>query len=255
MRIDPISMQIESQRGTETRTIPIGSVSGARFSSRDISGTRKELDEMLARDGRHSGATQTNPSIFRIARYLLTQAEEFEVQGPLTGGEAEVVAIRCDDELFISAGSDQCDRELDLLFPDKPKQMCPHPIARVAWPYSEVRDHWDQLQIYSEVTVDGHTVPLQDSPLSNLVNLDFLLDMDTVRALPDPMYLYCGAAAPLHSVASKVGELGLPESVAHGTGDSFLVRLHDAVLNRTIEHTFRAVPVGDDLAERIQRSG
>ena len=51
-----------------------------------------------------------------------------------------MVAIRAGNEIWISLGSDQCDRELDHLFPDKPKQMCPHPIASVVWPYDEVKD-------------------------------------------------------------------------------------------------------------------
>ncbi len=253
MDTGPISIQVESLSGVETRTISIGSLAGARFSSRDTATMRQELDEMLSQDGQYSGATKTNPSIFRIARYLLTQEETFEVQGFLTGGEAEVVAIRCDDELFISVGSDQCDRELDPLFPDKPKQMCPHPMATVAWPYAEVQDHWDQLQIYSEVTVGPHAIPLQDSPLSTLVNLDYLLAMHSVQTLANPMFLYCGSAEPLATAAQQAQALSLPESIIHGTGDAFLARLHDPVLNRTIEHKFQAIPVGDDFAERCGR--
>ena len=51
--------------------------------------------EQLAKEGHFSEATFTNPSIFRVARYLLTQDDEFEVQGTLTG-----------DEILISVSSD-----------------------------------------------------------------------------------------------------------------------------------------------------
>ena len=250
MRIDPIQITIQSQHGTESRSIPISCVAGTRFSSRDVEGMRRELDQRLASDGHFTGATRTNPSIYKVGRYLLTQSSEFDVQGPMTGGEAEVVAIRCDDECLISVGSDQCDRELDALFPDKPKQMCPHPIATVAWPYEEVRDHWDDLRIYGEVIIQGHHIPLQDSPLSVLVDMEYLLGMEVVQALPNPLFLYGGACPFLESAADKAKELNLPETVSEGVGDGFLVRLHDPVLTRTIEHTFHAVPVGDDLAER-----
>ena len=127
MRIEPVEILVQRKDRTERRIIPIGSVAGARFSSRDVAGMRKELDAALARG---ESGTKTNPAIFHIGRYLLTQASEFEVQGPLTGGEAEIVAIRDGNEILITTGSDQCDRELDPLFQDKPKQMCPHPIAR-----------------------------------------------------------------------------------------------------------------------------
>jgi len=251
MRIHPIELVIDSRSGREQRTWHVRSVSGARFSSRDVEGMRRRLDEKIGRDGHYTEATRTNPSIFRIGRYLLTQDKEFEVQGPLTGSEAEVVAIRDGVEIFITVGSDQCDRELDPLFPDKPKQMCPHPIASTAWPYDEVKDHWDQMRILGQAVVKGHTVPIQDTTVDTQVDLEYLLAMDSVRSLPDPMVLYCGAVPFLSkSIAEAIEKLNLPPETTHGTADQFLVRLHDPVLDRTIEHEYRAVPVGDELAER-----
>ena len=251
MRIDPIELTIESKQGAWQRSIPIGSASAARFTARDVEAKRRELDEMIAREGRLTGATRTNPSICHIGRYLLTQSSEFEVQGPMTGGEAEVVAIQEGGDLFISVGSDHVDRELDSLFPDKPKQLCPHPIASTAWPYGEVRDHWDSMRLYSHVVAGGHTVPIQDGALSEQVDLEFLLAMDTVKTLARPMVLFCGSAAFVESAtAEAVRQHGLPEETAEGVGEEFLVRLHDPVLDRTIEHRYRPIPLGDDLAER-----
>ena len=100
MRIYPLEVIVQRKDRTERRSIPIGSVAGARFSSRDIAGMRQELDEMLARG---ESGTKTNPAIFHVGRYLLTQDAEFEVQGPLTGGEAEIVAILDRDEIFINS--------------------------------------------------------------------------------------------------------------------------------------------------------
>ena len=253
MRTYLMTFDITSRHGTESRTFSIGSVSGARFSSRQVEAMRQHLDQAIVRDGHYTVATQTNPSIFHVGRYLLTQDDEFEVQGPLSGGEAEVVAVREGHELFITLGSDQCDRELDALFPDKPKQMCPHPIATTAWPYDEVKDHWDQMRIYSHVVVEGHEVTLQDSPIVELVDLEYLLGMDGVKILHDAMVLYCGASEFLEeAIAKAIKQYDLPPQTAHGIGDTFLARLHDPVLGRTIEHTFRTVPLGDELPERTQ---
>jgi hypothetical protein len=252
MRIDYMEIDIQSTHGVRRRSIEIGAVAGARYASRDVTGTRRKLDELLAD---RKSATRTNPSIFRIGRYLLTQSGEFEVQGPLTGSEAEVVAIRQGDEILISVGSDQCDRELDPLFQDKPKQMCPHPVAHTAWPYPEVRAHWDCLELYSQVTVAGHVIPVQRSALAELVELEYLLAMAEVMSLPDPLFLYCGTVSFLASAAVAAREFHLPEQTALGVGDRSLVRLHDPVLQRTIEHQFRAVPLGDDLLERGPGAG
>ena len=250
MRTYSIDMNIESKAGVTSRTFEVGSVAGARFTARDVEGLRKQMDEQLAKEGHFSSATHTNPSIFRMARYLLTQDTEFEVQGTMTGGEGEVVAIRAGDEVFISVGSDQCDRELDPIFPDKPKQMCPHPVATTAWPYSEVSDHWDELRIQSTVTTQGHAVPLQDSKLEALVTLDYLLDMPSVRSLPEVAVLFCGSSPFLDSAEEAVKEHDLSPFTTWGVGDAFSVRLYDPVLERAIEHAFVPVPVGDDLAER-----
>ncbi len=250
MNPHPIEMNIVSKAGVSTRTFSVGSVAGARFTARDVEGMRKQMDEQLAQEGHFSSATHTNPSIFRIARYLLTQDDEFEVQGAMTGGEGEVVAIRDGNEIFISAGSDQCDRELDPIFPDKPKQMCPHPIATKAWLYEEVSEHWDELRIQSTVTVRGIPVPLQDSRLEALVTLDYLLEMPTVKSLPDAAVLFCGSSPFLDSAEEMVKEHNLSPFTTWGVGDSFSVRLYDPVLERSIEHAFTPVPVGDDLAER-----
>ena len=253
MNVPSIRFTIQRKTGTETREIEVASVAGARFSARDVSAMRRELDEQIAAEGRYSSATMTNPSIFRIGRYLLTQDCEFEVQGAMTGGECEVVAVLMADETLISVGSDQCDRELDPLFPDKPKQMCPHPVATTVWPYEEVAAHWDSLRVHSEVFCQGTSIVLQDAPLAELVALEHLLALDAVAKLPKPAFLYGGAAAFMPSAAEQIAQMGLPETAAHGVGDSFLVRLTDPVLGRCIEHQFSPVPVGDDYDERKNR--
>ena len=255
MQISPIEITVQGIERSERLSIPVGSVCGARFSSRDVEGMRSELDEILERDKHFSMATRTNPSIYRIGRYLLTQGSQIEVQGSLTGGEAEVVVIRMGGAVYVTIGSDQCDRELDTLFPDKPKQMCPHPIASEAWHYDDVREHWDSLHVYSHVVVNTYTVPLQDATLDELVDLDYLLDMEKVAGQVDPMVLFCGAVPFLESAAETAAKNELPEVTAQGVGDEFLIRLHDPVLERSIEHRYRPVPLGDDLDERKDELG
>jgi len=254
MIISPVEMLIHTKGKDYHRTFAVGSVSGARHASGDVEATRRAQDDQIATDGHFSYANLTNPSIFRIARYLLTQSPEFEVQGAHTGGEGEVVCIREGDDIFISVGSDQCDRELDPYYPDKPKQMCPHPVASEAWPYDDVQDHWDNLIIRSQVVVDDVIVPLQDASLGTMTSLEYLLGMDVIKGLNDTMFLFCGSSAFLDSAEEIVREHGLSEWTTHGVADEFRVQLHDPVLNRTLSHAFRPQPVGDDFAERNIKS-
>ena len=84
MEVNTISITLQGLKRTEIRNIPVGSVAGARYSSRDTKGMRKHLDSLLDQG---KILPMSNPSIYRIGSYLLTQSPEFEVQGPLTGGE------------------------------------------------------------------------------------------------------------------------------------------------------------------------
>ena len=52
MRIEPITMAIESKTGTAQRTFAVGSLGGARHSSRNVDALRHELDEKIALEGR-----------------------------------------------------------------------------------------------------------------------------------------------------------------------------------------------------------
>ena len=89
--------------------------------------------------------------------------------------------------------------------------------------------------------------------MSALISLEDLLSIDVVRDLPEPAFLYCGAAEFLARAADEVEKLGLPEMAGLGVGDGFLVRLTDPVLGRSIEHEYAAIPLGDDYDERKDR--
>ena len=187
---------------------------------------------------------------YRISRYLATTADWIEVQGPLTGGEAEAVAIFTGEQILIGLGSDQCDRELDPLFLEKPKQLCPHPLGPEVWRYDDVRDHWDDLQIESEVNVNGHTLSLQRFSLAELVTLEMLLAGDALRVRPDGTIFFCGTGGAVPEAQSEIARLGLPPETISGVGQVFRMRLRDPVLDREIRHAYRVEVLGDDLADR-----
>jgi len=112
--------------------------------------------------------------------YLLTNEDTIEVQGPQTSGEVEVVSIANDDEILISVGSDYNDRSLETMWTAalgkiydtaKSKQMVPAVMAKDAWKYEDVVDHWDRLNMKSYVTVSDKKTPYQNFTLS--VDLEY----------------------------------------------------------------------------------
>ena len=227
--------------------VKVQAVRGAGLCGRDRVAALGEQERRLQAGEPWSSSDQFS---YRIGRYLATTADWIEVQGPLTGGEAEAVAIFTGDKILIGLGSDQCDRELDPLFLEKPKQLCPHPLGPEVWRYDDVRDHWDDLQIESEVDVNGHTLSLQRFSLAELVTLEMLLTGDALRVRPDGTIFFCGTGGAVPEAEAEIARLDLPPETISGVGDVFRMRLYDPVLDREIRHAYHVDVLGDDLADR-----
>ena len=160
------------------------------------------------------------PAFCKCSRYLLTTDEEIEVQGNQTCGEVEVVALVNDQQILIGVGSDHCDRSVEPYFYYKPKQMCPRVLGPRVWRYADVEDHWDNLELTASMVVDGRETPFQQGTLSALVPLpELLADSGFAR---DGLALYCGTLAMSDYVF----------------GEAFSMKLHDPVLDRTLQHTY-----------------
>lgn len=191
------------------------------------------------------------PKTLRKSRYLLTNENEIEVEGTKTLGEVEYVAIaQKAGEILITAGSDHLDlavagmvfrnarREAD---PAKAKQLCPAVVAREAWLYTDVKNHWNSLRLRSTVTIDGQSVVFQDYPITELVDL-----LTHLRVNPklwiEGSVLFSGSAdkvpsAPANLYNLKAGDAGIFPSDFH-------FELLDPVLGRAISHSYKILVVG-----------
>ena len=69
--------------------------------------------------------------------------------GPKTCGEVEYVIVVKDGKIYIGAGSDHTDRELEAASVPKAKQICAKPIAPTLWDYEELKDHWDSITLWT----------------------------------------------------------------------------------------------------------
>jgi len=232
---------LERDGSTSRKSVNVKRLFLGRNTSRDIAGTKKNLDSLRG-DGY---SVHGNPNTCRKSRYLLTNEEVIEVQGPQTSGEVEYVAIFEGGEVFVSVGSDHNDRTLQYISNEslgkvfdsaKTKQMCPAVVARTAWRYSDVKDHWDDLNLKSFITVYGSKLPYQDFKLSNLVDLEYhLRNNSSLR--DDGTVLFGGSSEMLSNVPSTIytGQ-SMIKGVTFPT--DFNMELGDPVIGRKISHSY-----------------
>ena len=237
-----VQMNVHSARDEPfTVAVDVKKVGCSRHASRDVARTNRMLEEVRARGYRIHDPVGV---CFR-SRYLLTNEDAIEVQGSQTSGEVEFAAIVHDGRIFITAASDHNDRTLEeswtatlgkIFDTAKSKQMVPAVVAGDAWPYDEVKDHWDQLRLKSHVTASGRKIPYQDFALGELMNLEYYLNhCPWLKA--DGSVLLGGSSAILPDVPKHVFQFQSTFEDVTFPND-FHIELVDPVLGRTIRHAY-----------------
>src|SRR5699024_12084388 len=116
------------------------------------------------------------PEIYHLKDNLLTNNDNIEVIGEKTSGEVEVVLIAdSEGQLFVTVGSDHTDRGLETVSIHKSKQICDKPIASDKWKIENVKDEWEELELYSEVKKEGEWINYQKGALSSIISLDYII--------------------------------------------------------------------------------
>ncbi|WDD93351.1 DUF2848 domain-containing protein [Burkholderia sp. FERM BP-3421] len=205
--------------------IAIDDLTIAGWAGRDPAAIEHHIAELAALGVRRPSAT---PCFYRLGAGLLTQSDRIEVVGAHSGGEAECVLLNTPDGLLVTVGSDHTDRAVEAYGVTVSKQVCPKPVARVAWRFAEVAPHWDRLELRAWLTQHGARRRYQAGSVAALLApADLLARAPRETALPERGALYCGTLAvdgPLATMAD---------------GDAFEIELHDPVLERTLRHAYR----------------
>lgn len=235
---------LETDGSSSYRSVGVKKLLLGRNAGRNIEGAKAGLDALRA----EGYSVHGNPNVCAKSRHLLTNEDAIEVQGPQTSGEVEYVAIFSEGDIFVSAGSDHNDRSLYYLWTQalgkvadtaKSKQMCPAVVARSAWRYEDLKDHWDKMNLKSFVTVAGSKIPYQDFSLADLVDLEYHL-----RTYPslteDGTVLFGGSSGMLQHVPSSVyqGQSSIQGLIFPG---DFSFELDDPVLKRKISHSYSII--------------
>lgn len=172
----------------------------------------KELEEIGVKP------PKTTPIFYRVAASLFTHAAEIQVSGPDASGEVEYVLLQKPDGLWVTVGSDHTDRKAETIGVSLSKQLCAKVTCPDAWPYAEVRPHWDKLVL--RAWADGDLY--QEGPVTAMRSPEDLTQR--YGGLVPGAVMFCG------TLAAKGGIR--PATV-------FRMELEDPVLKRRLQHEYR----------------
>ena len=167
------------------------------------------------------------PLFYRVSSQLLIQADEIEVLGEDSSGEAEPVLVGAADRLWVTVGSDHTDRKVESYGIAVSKQVCPKVVARTAWRFEEVEPHWDELVLRSFIEEGGARILYQQGPLASIRRPRDLIaeSQNGASRLPTGMAMFLGT---------------LPAIGALRPCPRFHMELEDPVLRRKISHSYGA---------------
>lgn len=201
----------------------------AGWTGRNVEALEKHILELEALGVKRPKST---PIFYRVSADLLTTKPSIEVLGTGSTGEVEFVLFSLADGLWVGLGSDHTDRKAETIGVSLSKQMCAKPIAATAWRYDDVRAHWDQLMLRSDVRRGGERQLYQEGFVASMRTPDELIKLYTRDAtLPVGTAMFCGTLA------------------VHGNitfADRFEMELNDPVLGRTISHAYTISTLPDE---------
>jgi Protein of unknown function (DUF2848) len=201
----------------------------AGWTGRNVEALEKHILELEALGVKRPKST---PIFYRVSADLLTTKPSIEVLGTSSTGEVEFVLFSLADGLWVGLGSDHTDRKAETIGVSLSKQMCAKPIAATAWRYEDVRSHWDQLMLRSDVRHGGERQLYQEGFVASMRTPDELIKLYTRDAtLPVGTAMFCGTLAVHGNIAFA---------------DRFEMELNDPVLGRTISHAYTISTLPDE---------
>jgi hypothetical protein len=218
---------VERSGGGSADVVEVNRLTVAGWAGRDQAAIEHHIAELAELGVKRPSTT---PCFYRLGAELLTQAEQIDVAGVKSSGEAECVLVRSNSGLLVTVGSDHTDREVEAYGVTVSKQVCPKPVARDAWRFEDVSGHWDQLELRAYAVANGARRVYQQGSVASLLPAADLLER---APLAQGAAMFCG------TLTVQGGIVGMAD------GDALELELHDPVLNRTLRHAYRvrALPI------------
>jgi hypothetical protein len=217
-----LSLVLQSGSEPERQAVPIEQLVIAGWTGRDAAAVEKHIQELEAIGVRRPASV---PIFYRAAAARLTTDTLIEATGESSGGEVEFVLLQHRERLWVGAGSDHTDRQVEKYGVTVSKQMCDKPVAPVFWAYDDVVAHWERLLLRAYVTETGARVLYQEGPVTAMLDPAGLIARFVGSSgLCEGTLMFCGTLAARGGVRPT---------------EEFEFELEDPVLGRTIKHGYR----------------
>lgn len=216
-----LSFQVIRDAGSQNIAVDIATCIVAGWAGRDLAAIEHHIEELAELGVPRPSAV---PLYYRIAANQLSQEDRIQVVGDASSGEAEVFLFSHEGQTLVSLASDHTDRKLESHSVALSKQLCAKPVARDAWVYDDVADHWDELVLRAWIEENGATVLYQEGPLATLRHpLELVQDHFGQTAIPAHAGMTCGTVAAIGGIR--------PSPV-------FSMELYDPRRQRSIKHRY-----------------
>ena len=215
---------LEVQGTDEQIELDVERIYNAGYAGSDQAKVQEHIDE-LAKLG--VPTPKTTPTLYPLSNDRITTSSHIQVQHGETSGEIEYVLIWAKGELFVTVGSDHTDRKLETFSVPMSKQAYPNLIPKEVWRYSDVKDHWDQIELECWMTADGQRQLYQKGTCADLLPPEKWEDVFKQMEI------------------ARDGSVFLSGTINRVTntlkfGDHYEFTMHDPVLNRTLKHEYKA---------------
>jgi hypothetical protein len=217
-----LNFAVETNHGSESLMFEPERLVCCGWVGRDRAAVQAHIDELGSLG---VPAPKQIPAYMNLSPYLLTTDGTIDVVSETTSGEVEYVLLCRGESMWVTVGSDQTDRDVETKSIPGSKQMCAKYVATRCWPYADVANHWDRLELRCWVTKDAHRVLYQEDTLGSILNPSTLLAGLQERP---------GAAGPAFVLFS--GTVATKGGLVYA--DTYELELRDPVLGRSIRAAY-----------------
>ena len=215
------------KESADKRVVGIENTIIAGWTGRDHEATEQHIKELEAVG---IARPEQTPMFYRVSCSRLTTDEVIEIPGVSSSGEVEFVLLQDDNELWVGVGSDHTDREVEAYGVTVSKQMCDKPLATEFWRFDDLSDHWDTLIMRSFIEEGGQRITYQEGLVNAILPPNELIARYTgaEEGLAPGTLMFCGTLAATGGIRPST---------------SFEFELFDPVLNRSLSHKYKIVPL------------